>query len=116
MKRLLVLPFLLASISAHAATFERVQEALIGWHYTYQAAVEGHQMPIYFTIRQCKTPTAVAAQGTSPIDHCLGSEADARVEAQKWADAEELRYRDVSDPTPAPIKAIKKLWQKVTGQ
>ena len=116
MRNLAFIIALLIPLSAQAATFERVEDALIGWHYTYQAVSNGHQVPIYFALRQCNGPTAVMAQGHSPIDHCFAAEAEARAEAQRWADSEELRYRDIQDPTPAPIKAIKKLWKKVTGQ
>jgi hypothetical protein len=115
--RILVFAALLLPVTAHAATFERVQDALIGWHYTYEASSNGYQVPIYFALRQCsKGPTIVMAQGYSPVDHCFADEGAARLAAQKWADSEELRYRDVQDPSPAPIKAVKKLWKKVTGQ
>src|ERR1700722_2868035 len=119
MKNLFIIALLLLPLPARAATFERVQEALVGWHYTYQASSNGYQVPVYFTLRQCKktgVADALLSQGYSPIAQCFENEGAARIAAQKWADSEELRYRDVQDPTPAPLKAIKKLWQKVKGQ
>jgi hypothetical protein len=94
----LALILILTPCLAHAATFERVQDAFIGWHYTYQAAVEGMQMPIYFALRHCTGPSVAASEGTSPLKECFQTEAEARVEAQKWADKEEIRYRDVRNP------------------
>lgn len=109
MRKLLILPLLVISLSAHAATFESVDEALVGWHYAYQASSYGHQVPVYFTLRKCsKGPTVVMAQGHSPIDHCFGTEEEARVEAKKWADKEELRYREIQNPNPTIWDKVKK--------
>jgi hypothetical protein len=108
--------FFSLSHAAHAARFESVDEALIGWHYTYQASSQGHQVPVYFTLRKCDKPSVIAAQGFSPLQGCFATEDEARPQAQKWADTEELRYRDVQDPSPGAIKAIKQLWQKAWGE
>jgi len=119
MKKAALIIALLLPLSAHAATFERVEEALIGWHYAYEAVSNGHLVPVYFALRQCNKPGIAAEaldQGYSPVKQCFLNEGAARIAAQKWADSEELRYRDVQDPSPAPIKAVKKLWKKVTGQ